>query len=565
MIFTLRYTRVWSHLLSLYVLAWQLPRGVFSCTPADRSVLSSFSDSLDAGIAVWPGGVVNSSSDCCRWPGVRCRRLSAASESELRVVHLDLAGRGLAGSLRVQGGGSLARLDKLSFLNLSRNSLHGPIPPELLLRMPRLRVLDLSHNFFSGQLADMAAPAPAGAFESGYPKSKLAHLDVSLNSLTGLHDGVCRGLPRLRSFSAESNLLAGTVPRSLSSCSGLEYLNMDNNSLHGALGDLNFTRLSRLRALHLGWNQLRGRIPESLSSCRHLRVVNLRRNFLSGPVPSAFRHLQSLAFFNVGNNSITGIAHALRVLQECRALAVKILTMNFHGEEMPGGPGMIDAGAGGIRGFPRLQLLGMAACALRGAVPQWLRASARLSVLDHLSWNRLTGAVLYRIDLSNELTGDIPLSITRMKSLVAADDMSASQASLSDYGVRLYNWHVDCGELWYDGNIPASLDLSQNSLAGTIPPEIGDLRELNILNLSWNALSGPIPATLASLASLQALELSHNELAGEIPASLAGLTFLSSFDVSHNRLRGVIPNLSQFSTFPCSSFAGNPGLHGEYC
>uniref|UniRef100_A0A0E0MLT1 Leucine-rich repeat-containing N-terminal plant-type domain-containing protein n=1 Tax=Oryza punctata TaxID=4537 RepID=A0A0E0MLT1_ORYPU len=549
-------------LFFLCFLAWQLPRGVFTCTPADRSALSGFSDSLDAGIAAWPrGGSVNSSSDCCWWPGVHCRLFGA---SELRVVRLDLAGRGLAGGLHLQGG-SLARLEKLSFLNLSFNSLHGPIPPELLLRMPRLRVLDLSHNSFTGELGDAAASDPGD--------SELVHLDVSFNSLSGLLDGVFRRLPRLRSFSAESNLLAGTVPHTLASCSELEYLNMENNTLHGAL-DLNFTRLPRLRDVHLSWNRLRGRIPASLSHCRDLRVVNLRRNFLSGPVPSALRRLQSLAFLNIGNNSITGIARALRVLQDCRALSVLILTMNFHGEEMPADGNGGDAG--GVRGFPRLQLLGIAGCELRGAVPPWLRASAHLTVLD-LSWNRLTGTVppwlggfdaLYRIDLSgNALTGDIPLSLTRLKSLAAGDDMTASQQKLrlSDYGVRLYNWHVDRGELWYDGNIPPSLDLSQNDLAGAIPPEIGDMRQLNILNLSCNALSGPIPATLASLASLQALDLSHNELAGEIPASLTGLTFLSSFDVAYNRLRGVIPNVSQFSTFPCSSFAGNPGLHGEYC
>uniref|UniRef100_A0A0D9XYU3 Leucine-rich repeat-containing N-terminal plant-type domain-containing protein n=1 Tax=Leersia perrieri TaxID=77586 RepID=A0A0D9XYU3_9ORYZ len=243
--------------------------------------------------------------------------------------------------------------------------------------------------------------------------------------------------------------------------------------------------------------------------------------------------------------------------------------MNFYGEDMP---------AAAIRGFPRVQLLGIAARTLRGAVPAWLQGSAKLAVLD-LSWNRLTGSLppwlgefdaLYRINLSgNALTGGIPVSLTRLKSLAAVDDdddMTARKNRLRmyiDYGVRLYNWHVDRGELWYDGNIPASLDLSRNGLAGAIPPEIGDMRGLTILNLSCNTLSGPIPATLASVASLQALDLSHNELAGDIPASLTGLTF---FVLLRRLLQpGVIPNTSQFSTFPCSSFAGNNGLHGEYC
>lgn len=540
-------------MLFFSILICQRYHGVSSCAPADRSALASFSNSLNTAIDAWPRDAENSSVDCCRWPGVRCRRFGA---SEPQVVLLDLAGRGLTGGLP----SSLARLEKLIRLNLSWNSLQGPIPTELLLRMPQLRVLDLSHNSLTGELVGVA-PAALGA-----GASKLSHLDVSFNGLTRLCTGVFFGLPRLRTFSAESNLLTGVMPYSLSSCSELEYLNMANNSLHGTLAALNFTHLTRLGAVHLGWNRLRGSIPASLSCCRDLRVVNLRRNELSGTVPSTFRRLRALSFLDIGNNSITGIAQALRALQECRALAILILTMNFQGEEMPSG----------IRGFPRVRLLGVANCALRGSVPRWLRASTQLRVLD-LSWNRLTGQIppwigsfdtLFRLDLSsNALTGEIPVALTRLKSLTACagNASEVQQLSLSDYGVRLYNWHVERGDLWYNRYIPPSLDLSQNGLAGTIPPELGNLRMLNLLNLSFNSLSGPIPGTLASLRTLQTLGLSYNELTGEIPASLTGLTFLSCFDVSHNRLRGVIPNLNQFTTFPCSSFAGNPGLHGDYC
>ncbi|CAN6347529.1 unnamed protein product [Urochloa humidicola] len=536
----------------IFSLMYQLPHGAWSCAPADRSALSSFSNNLGTVISGWPGAE-NTTSDCCRWPGVRCRWFGA--HDELRVVSLDLAGRGLTAALP----STLARLDMLRVLNLSGNSFHGDLPPVLLL-MSCLQVLDLSHNNLTGELG-FGEPAQPGT------DSRLAHLDISFNALTSLRASVFYGLPRLRSFSADSNQLAGAVPNSLSSCSKLEYLNMANNSLHGTLDGLNFSRLTRLRALHLDWNHLSGGLPASLSDCRELRVLNLRRNNLTGQVPPAFRRLQALTFFDIGNNSITGIARALRALQECGALAVIILTTNFHGEEMPGG-----AGAGGIRGFPSLRLLGLANCALRGGMPPWLRASARLSVLD-MSWNRLGGEVspwlgdfgsLYRIDLSNnKLAGGIPTSLARLRSLTG--EVPCEQVSMSQYGVRLYNWHVERGQLWYNHYIPPSLELSGNGLAGVIPTELGELRALNILNLSWNALFGPIPAALACLSALQTLDLSNNGLAGEIPAELAGLTFISSFDVSNNQLHGQIPAAGQFSTFPCSSFAGNPGLRGKYC
>ncbi|RLN00713.1 phytosulfokine receptor 1-like [Panicum miliaceum] len=496
---------VTSSSILIFSLMCQLPRGVRSCAPADRIALSSFSNNLDTAIHGWPGAD-NYSDDCCRWLGVRCRRFGAYG-GELRVASLDLAGRGFTGALP----STLARLDELRVLNLSRNSLHGALPPELL-HMPRLEVLDLSQNNLTGELGG-EEPAPPGA-------SGLVHLDVSLNRLTSLRSGVFLGLPRMRRFSAESNQLTGALPGSLSSCSELEYLNMANNSLHGNLGlNLNFSHLTRFPA------------PAGAVLLRHRHQQHQRHS--------------------AGTPGAPGVP----------CLAVLILTTNFQGEEMPG--------ASAIRGFPSLRLLGIANCALRGAVPPWLRASARLGMLD-LSWNRLTGQIppwlggfdsLYRIDLSNNaLAGEIPLSLARLRSL--AGSALGAQVSMSEYGVRLYNWHVDRGQLWHNSNIPPSMDLSRNGLAGAIPPELGDLRALN---LSWNALSGPIPATLATLSALQTLELSHNELAGEIPASLVGLTLLSCFDVSHNRLRGLVPAAAQFSTFPCSSFAGNPGLHSEYC
>jgi hypothetical protein len=44
-------------------------------------------------------------------------------------------------------------------------------------------------------------------------------------------------------------------------------------------------------------------------------------------------------------------------------------------------------------------------------------------------------------------------------------------------------------------NLMTGLDLSSNNLSGSIPPEIGELREIIALNLSRNRLSGSIPGT----------------------------------------------------------------------
>jgi hypothetical protein len=58
------------------------------------------------------------------------------------------------------------------------------------------------------------------------------------------------------------------------------------------------------------------------------------------------------------------------------------------------------------------------------------------------------------------------------------------------------------------------------------------------------------------------LDLSSNHLIGAIPLALDNLHFLSKLNVSHNDLEGPIPSVGQLSTFPSSSFDGNPNLCG---
>ncbi|XP_047072923.1 probable inactive receptor kinase At1g27190 [Lolium rigidum] len=80
-----------------------------------------------------------------------------------------------------------------------------------------------------------------------------------------------------------------------------------------------------------------------------------------------------------------------------------------------------------------------------------------------------------------------------------------------------------------------TLDLSNNSLEGPIPPALCDwLPYLVTLDLSGNRLSGPMPSELANCVYLNSLKLSGNALSGKIPASLSRLSRLRTLDLSHN-------------------------------
>ncbi|GMN45322.1 hypothetical protein TIFTF001_014512 [Ficus carica] len=95
----------------------------------------------------------------------------------------------------------------------------------------------------------------------------------------------------------------------------------------------------------------------------------------------------------------------------------------------------------------------------------------------------------------------------------------------------------------------AYVDLSMNSLFGTIPSEISYLSKLRYLDLSTNQFYGKIPAEIALLLDLEflmlnltAIHLHRNELSGSIPDKIRNLKSLVALELSENNLSGSLPN-----------------------
>ncbi|MEO6287405.1 MAG: T9SS type A sorting domain-containing protein [Dyadobacter sp.] len=98
-----------------------------------------------------------------------------------------------------------------------------------------------------------------------------------------------------------------------------------------------------------------------------------------------------------------------------------------------------------------------------------------------------------------------------------------------------------CG--WYgvtctSGRV-TELDLSNNSISGYLPAEIGGLSELKSLKTKFDQdiaipdglLGGAIPAQLGNLTKLEHLDLSGNHFTGSIPSSIGNLFQLSYLDL----------------------------------
>ncbi|XP_054778242.1 receptor-like protein Cf-9 [Prosopis cineraria] len=214
----------------------------------------------------------------------------------------------------------LHALQELQVLVLRQNKLHGLIPSfmdEAKLAFPKLRVLDLSNNNFSG-------PLPATFFKSfkamrnadegeyglhymGYDKyNSRAHYEDSIEvTVKGLYIHFEKILTVFTTIDVSNNMFEGKLPQVIGELGALKAINFSHNRLNGAIPS-SIGNLRNLESLDLSSNKLRGKIPPQLASLDSLGYLNLSQNELEGCIPMV-PHFEtfSLDFFK-GNKALRG-------------------------------------------------------------------------------------------------------------------------------------------------------------------------------------------------------------------------------------------------------------------
>ncbi|XP_028084938.1 receptor-like protein 18 [Camellia sinensis] len=143
----------------------------------------------------------------------------------LKVV--DFSGNQLQGKLVV--------LTKLQVLILRSNKFYGAIGSFEKLVLPNLRIIDLSHNGFTGDLPQEIQREDSKSIGNLKGLKGLQLLNLSNNDLTEGIPSCLGNLINLESLNLSQNKLSGKIPHQLALLTFLEFLNLSNNHLIGPI------------------------------------------------------------------------------------------------------------------------------------------------------------------------------------------------------------------------------------------------------------------------------------------------------------------------------------------
>ncbi|OWM64826.1 hypothetical protein CDL15_Pgr028543 [Punica granatum] len=215
------------------------------------------------------------------------------------------------------------------------------------------------------------------------------------------------------------------------------------------------------------------------------------------------------------------------LISKLSQLAILDLAENsFHGPIPPS-----------ISALSNLQILTLRSNSFSGSLPPSIASLRSLDSID-LAYNSLSGplpksmsslANLKRLDLSfNKLTGSIPKLPADLLELAMKGNSLSGPLQRSSF----------------DGLAQLEvIELSQNSLSGTLEPWLFLLPSIQQVDLANNTLTRvdvPRPPAGAG-SSLVAVDLGFNRIEGNVPLNLASYPLLSSLSLRYNRLRGGIP------------------------
>ncbi|ESR34743.1 hypothetical protein CICLE_v10004265mg [Citrus x clementina] len=445
----------------------------------------------------------------------------------------------------------LGNWNQMESLLLSSNQFIGKIPPEIG-NCSMLKSISLSNNFLSGSIPrelctsesleeiDLDGNLLTGTIEGVFDKcSNLSQLVIFRNHIYGSIPEYLSKLP-LMVLDLDSNNFTGIIPVSIWNSETLMEFSAANNLLEGSL-PYEVGNAAALERLVLTNNMLKGHLPKEIGNLSALSVLDLNSNLFDGIIPYELGDCISLTTLDLGNNNLSGLIP--EKIADLAQLQCLVLSHNNLSGPIPSRPSSYfrQANMPDLSFIQHHGVFDLSYNRLSGPIPEELGSC--VVVVDLLLNN-------------NMLSGKIPGSLSRLTNLTTLD-LSRNQLTgpiPSEFGDSIKLQGLYLGNNQLTGSIPWSLgslgglvklNLTGNKLSGKVPTSFGNLKELTHLDLSFNELDGQLPSSLSNILNLVGLYLQHNKLSGpftgEIPPDLGNLMQLEYLDVSRNRLCGQIP------------------------
>ncbi|KAK9937244.1 hypothetical protein M0R45_014047 [Rubus argutus] len=357
----------------------------------------------------------------------------------------------------------------------------------------------------------------------------------------------------------DQSFLSGKVNPSLLALKHLTYLDLSANEFQEIHIPNFIGQLTSLRYLNLSYSNFSGEIPPSLGNLSNLNYLDLYSNDYRGVSSKNLNwlsHLSSLKYLNLGgvNLSSTGVSWLHHVNMLPSLLELHLSKCQIDGNQLPLSLDTVNLTSLLVLDISENYYL------INSSFPSWFFNLSNLvelvlhgNVLSDPFLNNFTSLKsLEHLDLSScELQGQlIPKlvgNLCKLKSLNLGSNI-LDGAGVSEFMTGFSNCSYNRME---------SLDLSRNSLWGSIPDSIGNLSSLKKLDLSGNRMNGSIPESLGQLSQLVDLDLSWDPLSpydsynhtnrwrGILTEShFINLTRLESFKVSTERPMSLIFNMA---------------------
>jgi Leucine-rich repeat (LRR) protein len=149
--------------------------------------------------------------------------------------------------------------------------------------------------------------------------------------------------------------------------------------------------------------------------------------------------------------------------------------------------------------------------------------------------------------------------------VVAADSLAlvAIYDSLGgDSWTNNSQWKTGPVQSWFgvkvSGDRVVGVDLSNNNFAnGILPPSIGDLTALDVLNLRDNSIFGPIPSEIGNIVALDSLILANTFINDTIPIEIGNLSTLVYLDLNNCSISSIPTEITNLDSLDYLDIANN--------